>query len=255
MPRALPPVQKISQRLHVSADLSAGARIALDEKQAHYVRNVLRLEANAQLLLFNGRDGEWRGTITELDKKQALVTLDDQTRPQDEASDIWLLVAPVKRERLDYLAQKATEMGVGKLLPVITRRTQGQKGGNKLKLERLRANAVEAAEQCNILSVPEIAEARKLEVALADFPADRTVIFCDEEAAAGDPLAALDALRGRKLALLIGPEGGFDEAERALLAPRENTLSLSLGPRILRTDTAVVAALALVQARLGDWKP
>jgi len=253
MPRITPPVQKISQRLHVTQDLQADGAVTLDDKQAHYLRNVLRLEVGAQLFLFNGRDGEWRGRIAALGKKNAIIETEQQTRPQDTPSDIWLLVAPVKKDRLDYLAQKATEMGVGKLWPVNTARTQG----GQLKHERLQANAIEAAEQCNILCVPEIAEVTRLQDALADWPQDRALVFCDEAACVGDGLAALDDLKGRKLALLIGPEGGFDTAERAALAAHIEThagsLTLSLGPRILRTDTAVVAALALLQSRLGDW--
>ena len=250
MPRITPPVQKISQRLHVTQDLRVEEAVTLDDKQAHYLRNVLRLELGAQLLLFNGRDGEWRGRIAALGKKQVVIEPEEQTRPQDAPCDIWLLVAPVKKDRLDYLAQKATEMGVGKLWPVITARTQG----GQLKHERLQANAIEAAEQCNILSVPEIAEVTRLQDALADWPQDRVLVFCDEAAPAGEGLAALDDLRGRKLALLIGPEGGFDEAERAALNAHIPAFTLSLGPRILRTDTAVVAALALLQSRLGDWQ-
>jgi 16S rRNA (uracil1498-N3)-methyltransferase len=249
MPRSTSAVQKISQRLHVTQDLSAGKPLRLEDKQAHYLRNVVRLEAGASVLVFNGRDGEWRATIVELNKKHGLIEPLEQTRAQDTPSDIWLLVAPVKKDRLDYLAQKATEMGVGKLWPVITARTQG----GQLKPDRLQANAIEAAEQCNIMSVPEIAAATRLPDVLAGWPQDRALIFCDEEADSGAGLAALDGLKGQKLALLIGPEGGFDAAERASLAGRVDTISLSLGPRILRTDTAVVAALALIQAQLGDW--
>ena len=251
MPRSAPAVQKISQRLHVVQDLASGQTVSLDDKQAHYLKNVLRLDMGAQLLLFNGRDGEWRARVTEIGKKHVQLAVDEQTRAQDSGGDIWLLVAPVKRERLDYLAQKATEMGVGKLVPVITARTQG---GKAVKQDRLSANAVEAAEQCNIMRVPEIVAPINLAEALADLPSDRRLIFCDEEAVNGEGIPALDALHGDRLALLIGPEGGFDAAERAMLRARDGVVSLSLGPRILRTDTAVVAALALIQSRLGDWR-
>lgn len=250
MPRITPPVQKIAQRLHVTQDLSAEAAIVLQDKQAHYLRNVLRLEVGAHLALFNGRDGEWRAEIEAINKKQAVLRLLAHIRPQPAQNDIWLLVAPVKRERLDYLAQKATEMGAGRLLPVITARTQG---GKAVKHEKLVANVIEAAEQCNILSVPDVETPRRLDELLHDWPTDRTLIFCDEEADNGAGLAALEAAKDKKLALLIGPEGGFDEAERTALSARDNLIRISLGPRILRTDTAVVAALALVQSRIGDW--
>lgn len=237
------------QRLHVAADLAAGSMLELETKQAHYIRNVLRLQAGAPLLVFNGRDGEWRGVLETVGKKRVALRLDTQARPQDTKPDIWLLVAPVKKDRLDYLAQKATEMGVGRLLPVITARTQG---GRHISVEKLRANVIEAAEQCNIMTLPDVADPRRLADVLADMPDDRRIIFCDELAGA-DAQFDVAALKGQKLALLIGPEGGFDDAERAGLQARENVYSLTLGPRILRTDTAVVAALARVQAQLGDW--
>ena len=251
MPRRALPVHRKSQRLHVTQDLTVGQPLLLVDKQAHYLRNVLRLEAGAQLLFFNGRDGEWLGRINNIGKKQVTIELVEQTRAQDAGGDIWLLVAPVKKDRLDYLAQKATEMGVGKLLPVITARTQG---GKAVKYDKLVANAIEAAEQCGILTVPEISELVNLADILADWQQDRTLIFCDEEAEAGQGLAALDTLKGKKLAVLIGPEGGFNAAERAMLKARADTHALSLGPRILRTDTAVVAVLTLIQASLGDWQ-
>ena len=237
------------QRLHVAADLAAGSMLELETKQAHYIRNVLRLQAGAPLLVFNGRDGEWRGVLETVGKKRVALRLDTQARPQDTKPDIWLLVAPVKKNRLDYLAQKATEMGVGRLLPVITARTQG---GRHISVEKLRANVIEAAEQCNIMTLPDVADPQRLTDVLADMPDDRRIIFCDELAGA-DAQLDVAALKGQKLALLIGPEGGFDDAERAGLQARENVYSLTLGPRILRTDTAVVAALARVQAQLGDW--
>ena len=261
MPRSAERVQKIAQRLHVTQPLAADAALAVSEKQAHYLRNVLRLPVGAQLLLFNGRDGEWRGEIADLGKKRGIINLLEQTRKQPPAPDIWLLVAPVKKERWDYLAQKATEMGVGHLLPVITARTQGGPAMAKaVKQERMIANTIEAAEQCNILTVPQVSAVQPLTDVLADWPQDRRLIFCDEEVETGAGLDALDALgtvdaaSAEKLALLIGPEGGFDAAERSVLAAQENAIRLSLGPRILRTDTAVVAALAVLQSRIGDWR-
>jgi 16S rRNA (uracil1498-N3)-methyltransferase len=238
------------QRLYVEADLSAGGTVALPDKQAHYLRNVLRLDADAEILLFNGRDGEWQGALQTVSKKAVIVRLERQTRAQETAGDIWLLVAPVKKDRLDYLAQKATEMGAAHLMPVLTKRTQGKNG---VKPDKLRANVIEAAEQCNIICVPHVHEVEKLTDVLAAWPSDRTLIFCDETAPSGTGAGEWEALAGAKLAVLIGPEGGFDAAERAALMARPEVVSLSLGPRILRTDTAVVAALALVQAKLGDW--
>lgn len=238
------------QRLYVEADLSGEGVVVLADKQAHYLRNVLRLDVGAEILMFNGRDGEWQGVLEAVSKKAVTVRLTTQTRVQETAGDIWLLVAPVKKDRLDYLAQKATEMGAAQLLPVLTKRTQGKNG---VKPDKLRANVIEAAEQCNIISVTHVHDPQKLSDVLADWPSDRKLIFCDETAPSGTGAAELEALAGQKLALLIGPEGGFDAAERAALLARADTLPLSLGPRILRTDTAVVAALALVQAKLGDW--
>lgn len=240
------------QRLHVEVDLQADAAIEMAPKQAHYVRNVLRLEAGAELWLFNGRDGEWRATLEVVSKKLVVARAVEQLRQQDTPSDIWLLVAPVKKQRLDYLAQKATEMGAGKLVPIITKRTQG----GRVNLEKLVANTIEAAEQCNIMSLPEVADPIRLDVLLADWAnqgAARHIVFCDEAADSGTGASELAALKGKKLALLIGPEGGFDEGERADLLARADSLPISLGPRILRTDTAVVAALALLQSQLGDW--
>ena len=236
------------QRLYVEADLSAGAVLAVADQQAHYLRNVLRLEPGAALLVFNGRHGEWLARIATLDKKSVTLAVESATRAQDTPDDIWLLVAPVKKNRLDYLAQKATEMGATRLVPVITQRTQGKKGG--VKLDKLRANAIEAAEQCNILSLPEIAEVEKLSVLLADWPDDRKLVFCDEMAASGTGIDQMEMLKGSKLAVLIGPEGGFEDAERDAIMALPQTVGLSLGPRILRSDTAVVAALAVLQNAL-----
>ncbi len=246
MPR---PNQSV-QRLYCETDLTAQALISLGESQAHYLRSVVRMSIGDAVLVFNGRDGEWLAEITELGKKRAALVLQNQTRPQDEAGDIMLLLAPIKRDRLDYLAQKATEMGASHLLPVITKRTQN----SKLNIERLQANAIEAAEQCNLLHVPQIEAPRRLDQILADWPSDRSIIFCDEHADLEQGLSDLQHLKGQKIAILIGPEGGFDEAERAGLLARKDTVAVSLGPRILRADTALVAALALVQSQIGDWR-
>ena len=244
-----------SQRLFVEDDLGAGRVVAATPEQTNYLCNVLRLKEGDQVLLFNGRDGEWLADLGARSKRSVALTLVRLTRAQEGGPDIDYLFAPLKRGRLDYVVQKATEMGVARLRPVITRRTNAE----RVNIERLAANAIEAAEQCGILRVPEVREPEKLPRLVAGWPADRTLIFCDEDAEVTDPLAALGALATpagapRPLALLIGPEGGFDPEERAHLAALPGVVRLSLGPRILRADTAGVAALALVNARLGDWR-
>ena len=239
-------------RLFVERDLAAGSEIELSEAQAHQLRHVLRRGEGSPLLLFNGRDGEWRAAFEPAGKRGAIVALQDQTRVQDRATNLHYLFAPLKRSRLDYAVQKAVEMGAARLKPVITRYTQIE----RVKTDRMRANAIEAAEQCSILAIPAIDEPVALDRALAALEGERTLVFCDEDAPTTDPLAALTPLRGRDsipLAVLIGPEGGFAPEERVMLLQRPNTVRLALGPRILRADTAAVAALALVQATLGDW--
>jgi 16S rRNA (uracil1498-N3)-methyltransferase len=239
-----------AQRLYVEADLAAGAAVACTAEQANYLRNVLRLKPGEPILLFNGRDGEWRAALAEAGKRGAALLVDAQVRPQEVGPDIDYLFAPLKRARLDYMVQKATEMGVARLRPVLTRHTAPE----RVNLERMRANAIEAAEQCGILRVPQVHAPAKLERVVADWDAARTLIFCDEGNNANDPLATLARLRPGPLALLIGPEGGFAEAERELLSSKPFVARISLGPRILRADTAAVAALALLNAALGDWR-
>jgi 16S rRNA (uracil1498-N3)-methyltransferase len=241
-----------SPRLFIDAPLYDGARLALGAEQANYLLNVLRLRDGARVLVFNGRDGEFVTSLAAASRKSATLAVGARLRPQESGPDLDYLFAPLKHARLDYMAQKAVEMGARRLRPVMTRRTQV----SRVNLERLRANAIEAAEQCGVISIPDIESDTPLERALADWPNDRLLIFCDEEAPLADPIAALSgaAERSRALALLIGPEGGFDETERAALLRLPNVLRLSLGPRILRADTAAVAALALIQARLGDWR-
>jgi 16S rRNA (uracil1498-N3)-methyltransferase len=239
-----------SARLCVDDALKAGASITLEANASNYVRNVLRLQEGSRLLVFNGRDGEWLAEITTAGKKCTVLLLVEQTRPQHGLPDIWYLFAPLKHARLDYMVQKAVEMGASLLQPVITRRTQAA----RVNTDRMRANAVEAAEQCGILALAEVENPRKLADVLAGWSEERVLVFCDEDAELGDSLRQLDACRGKPLAVLIGPEGGFDPAERALLLEQCFTLRLSLGPRILRADTAAVAALTVVQAVCGDWK-
>lgn len=244
-------------RLHVEVELSEGAEIGLDRDRSHYLLNVLRMGVGGHVLFFNGRDGEWAAEITQASKKACGLIVLRQTRPHEPLPDIWLLFAPVKKARLDFIAQKATEMGAGVIQPVITRRTIV----SRVKDARLQANVIEAAEQCGLVAVPEVREAEKLDALLdrwGEQAQGRRILFCDEAAAPGGALSIFAALakadgRGRPYALLIGPEGGFDEAERARLHAREDTVALSLGPRIMRADTAAIAALAVVQLMLGDW--
>lgn len=244
-----PPAGRTSRRLFVSDPLAAGTTIALSREQGHYLTAVLRLGPGAPVLVFNGRDGEFEAQIAEAGRKSVVLTVLGQRRAQPPPGDVWLLFAPLKAARLDYMAQKAVEMGAARIQPVITRRTIV----SRLNTARLRANAIEAAEQCGVLFLPEIAEELPLLRAVDELPGARTLILADEEAPVRDPVAALSALpRGAPVALLIGPEGGFDEAERTALLGRGNVLRLSLGPRVLRADTAAVAALALVQAVVGD---
>ncbi len=232
--------------------MRAAARLGLDRDQSNYLLNVLRLADGDRILVFNGRDGEWLAGLRLVSKKSAELELLEAARPQETGPDLHYLFAPLKHARLDYMVQKAAECGVSRLFPVLTRRTQN----TRVNLERMRANAIEAAEQCGILTVPDVDEPRKLETVLTGWPADRLLIVPDEDAPVQDPLAALAAARDRagRMAVLIGPEGGFDQAERKMFRAVPNVLILSLGPRILRADTAAVAALSLVQAALGDWR-
>ena len=239
-----------AHRLFVDSELAPGTVVACRLEQANYLRAVLRLGAGDQILIFNGRDGEWRARIGDARKSVTTLTAEAQVRPQQGGPDIDYLFAPLKRARLDYMVQKATEMGVARLRPIFTRRTTP----DRINAQRMRANAVEAAEQCGILRVPEVLEAQTLTSALAHWEQRRRLIFCDEDSDQPDPLAVLGALERGPLALLIGPEGGFDDAERELITSQVFAVRISLGPRILRADTAAVAALALLHATLGDWR-
>ncbi len=243
-------------RLHVDAALAADAVLPLDHSQQSYLCTVLRLSEGGAVHVFNGRDGEWRAVLVPAAaRKRMALRVTERTRPQTAAGDLHYLFAPLKHARLDYMVQKAVEMGASRLLPVLTRRTQAA----RVNGERMRANAIEAAEQCGILHVPDIATPIPLERALTAWPAERALVFCDEDAVHGDALAPLRAVASQAgacpLAVLIGPEGGFDPAERAAILAVPSVVRISLGPRILRADTAAVAALALVQAVVGDWRP
>jgi len=241
-------------RVFVESALTAGAAVPLDHSQSNYLFNVLRLSPGDGVLAFNGRDGEWQAELERAGKKIAALRMTAPSRPQEQATDLHYFFAPLKHARLDYMVQKAVELGVSRLQPVTTRHTQM----SRVNLDRMRANAIEAAEQCGILTIPEIAAPLPLDRLLAATEADRLVIFCDEDAETRDPVAALSAFRKNgtvpPLAVLVGPEGGFAEEERTLLLRRDNVLRLALGPRILRADTAAVAALAIVQTVLGDWR-
>jgi len=237
------------QRLFVPDGLAAGAAVEPSPAQSHYLNNVLRVAEGAELLLFNGRDGEWLARVGAKSKKSVRLDVVEQTRPQPPQSDLIYAFAPLKAGRLDYLVQKAVEMGAGVLQPVVTQHTQVGKPGT----DRIRANAIEAAEQCGVLAIPETREPVRLERLLAAWENDRRLIFCDEDASTNNPLPALRAIAEKKFGLLVGPEGGFSEDERRQLRARSFVTAIPLGPRILRADTAAVAALALIQATIGDW--
>jgi 16S rRNA (uracil1498-N3)-methyltransferase len=237
-------------RVYLDAPLAAGLAVSFDRGQANYLLNVLRLEDGDALLLFNGRDGEWQARLAATGKRALTGVVGVRLRRQPRPPDLHFLFAPLKHARLDYLVEKAVEMGASRLQPVITRHTQVA----RVNLDRMRANVIEATQQCGILSVPEVADPAAFNVAIGE--ADRLLVFCDEDAEVKDPVAALAAAAraGAPLAVLIGPEGGFAEEERDALHQRPNVVRIALGPRILRADTAAVAALALVQAVLGDWR-
>jgi 16S rRNA (uracil1498-N3)-methyltransferase len=239
-----------AQRLYVTDDLAGGATVALTREQANYLVNVLRLGDGAIVHVFNGRDGEWRARMVKRGRRDAALDVSQQTRAQIGGPDLHYLFAPLKRARLDYMVQKATEMGSARLQPVITQHTVAE----RVNLDRMRANVIEAAEQCGVLRVPDVAEPTPLKRALETWDTGRTLVFCDEDAPVQDPIEALREVKPGPLAVLIGPEGGFSEEERTLLCRHPHTVRLALGPRIMRADTAAVAALALANAVLGDWR-
>jgi 16S rRNA (uracil1498-N3)-methyltransferase len=242
-------------RLYLDHPLAAGARLALDGPQTNYLRNVLRLKPGDPVLAFNGRDGEWRTALADGGKRALVLAVEERSRPQTPALDLHYWFAPLKHARLDYMVQKAVEMGVSRLQPVITQHGQVA----RLNLERMRANTIEAVQQCGILTLPDIAPPLAFDRLIAERDPARLLVFCDEDAELKDPVAALAAARPAvgsgppALAVLVGPEGGFAAAERAALIRLPKVVRLALGPRILRADTAAVAALALVQSVLGDW--
>lgn len=239
-----------AQRLFVRDDLAPGAEFTPSAEALNYLINVLRMREGAAIHVFNGRDGEFRATLVDVSRRAATLRVAERLRVQSARADLDYCFAPLKQARLDYMAQKATEMGAGRLLPVITHRTQIR----RINTARLQSNVIEAAEQCGVLAVPDVAAAAELPDFLANFPARRLLVFCDEHADLANPV---DALAGRTagegISVLIGPEGGFDDAERTAIRRLPNVVCLSLGPRVLRADTAAVAALAIIQAAIGDW--
>ena len=240
------------QRLHLRAPLREGGDVELDREQANYLLNVLRLTDGDRLLVFNGIDGEWLAHVVPAGRRACRLAIVEKTREQTPPCDLDWLFAPLKHARLDYMVQKAVEMGAGRIRPVITRHTQV----SRVNLERMEANVVEAAEQCGVIAVPSVAEPVSLDHLLDTWhvhEAGRRILFCDEHEETTNPLALLSALARGPLAVLIGPEGGFSNEERAVLRSKAFVTPIPLGPRILRADTAAVAALAVVQMVLGDW--
>ncbi|MCA0301724.1 MAG: 16S rRNA (uracil(1498)-N(3))-methyltransferase [Proteobacteria bacterium] len=241
-------------RLFVASPLASGSEVALDEAQVHYLRSVMRRPDGASLLLFNGRDGEFRATLEGRGRKAAVAQVGERTREQHPEPDLWLCFAPIKRARIDYVAEKAAELGVAVLQPVLTHHT----AVDRVNVERLRAHALEASEQTERLSVPEVREPVAFDRLMQDWPDGRRLLVCDETGG-GPPVAealgGLDAAaRAAPWAILIGPEGGFDAAELSRLRRISDVMAVGLGPRILRADTAAVAALACWQALVGDWQ-
>ena len=240
-------MEKAKIRLYVDQALGAGQPVALNADQANYLFNVMRLARGAPLLLFNGRNGEWRATVAEPGKRGGILLCDAQTAPLRLPPDLWLLFAPIKKARTDFIVEKAVELGAARIVPVQTRHTNSE----RIRQDRLRAHAIEAAEQCGATFVPDVADLMPLDRLLTTFPADRKLLWCDEAMVGQAP--ALSGPRGDKWAILIGPEGGFSPDEQTRLRALPQVVPLSLGPRILRADTAAVAALTLWQASLGDW--
>ncbi len=239
---------KTTPRLFCAQSLGNAREIVLEPEQAHYLGSVLRLAPGDVVSLFNGLDGEFLAHIAEAAKKKMILRVERLTSAVTPPPDIDYLFAPLKHARLDYLVQKATELGARRLRPVITARTIAE----RVNLERMKANVIEAAEQCNLVFVPEVLEPVSLNAALREWDAGRALIYCDETASKGNAVAALSKLK-TPAAILVGPEGGFTIEERAMLKALPYVTAISLGPRIMRADTAAVAVMALAQAVLGDW--
>ncbi|WP_338549175.1 16S rRNA (uracil(1498)-N(3))-methyltransferase [Roseovarius phycicola] len=239
-------------RLYVDQPLGQGQSVPLGGDQAHYLFSVMRLGLGDVVLVFDGHSGEWRATVAEAGKKRGILTVEEQTRPQQNPPDLWLLFAPIKKARTDFIVEKAAEMGAARICPVQTEFTNSE----RIRQDRLQAHAVEAAEQCGGTYVPEVTALQRLDALLNTWPDDRQILFCDE-ALAGPSLALISLAKNDSSgpwAILIGPEGGFSDAERQRLAALPQAHAISLGPRILRADTAAVAALTLWQQTFGDWR-
>ena len=234
-------------RLFVDQSLALGQPVAVGEAQANYLFNVMRLAAGAGVALFNNRDGEWFATVAEAGKRRGVLLCQRQTAPLRLPPDLWLLFAPIRKERTQFIVEKAVELGVARVVPVQTARTKAE----RVRQDKLQAHAMEAAEQCGATFMPEVAGLTQLDRLLAKWPADRRLLWCDE-ALAGQA-TPLSGPKGQPWAILIGPEGGFSDGEQQRLRALPQVTPLSLGPRILRADTAAVAALTLWQAALGDW--
>jgi 16S rRNA (uracil1498-N3)-methyltransferase len=234
-------------RLYVDQPLGAGQAVAVNADQANYLFNVMRLGKGAPVALFNGRDGEWLALVEQAGKRGGILICDRQTAPLRLPPDLWLIFAPIKKARTDFIVEKAVELGAARILPVQTRHTNSE----RIRQDRLQAHALEAAEQCGATFVPVVADLVSLDRLLASFPTDRKLLWCDEAMVGQAP--ALSGARGQAWAILIGPEGGFSADEQARLRALPQVVPLALGPRILRADTAAVAALTLWQAALGDW--
>lgn len=249
----MPREYKSFPRVFTDRALAAGAPVSLDADQSNHLVNVLRLAEGDTAILFNGRDGAWLARVTKAGKRGATLDVVVQTAHQTPPSDLWFGFAPLKTGRLDYVVQKATEMGAGVIQPVITEYTQVR----KLRPDKLAAYALEAAQQCEVLSLPRVASEIALRALIGDWRQAqglRRLLLADEAAPGASPVDQITWLMGLPVGILVGPEGGFSDAERALLLEQEFVVPISLGPRILRADTAAVAALALVQAIIGDWR-
>ena len=234
-------------RLFVDHTLGEAQSVPLNKDQAHYIFSVMRKSIGETILIFDGNNGEWEASIEEISKKSGVLLCIKQTKPQIMPPDLWLFFSPLKKVRTDFIVEKATELGVAKIIPVQTEHTNA----DRVNLSRLSAHAIEAAEQCGGTYIPKIEELQKINEVLENFPLDRRLLFCDEKLQASE--VNLENLKKGKWAILVGPEGGFSEIERNYLRGLKFTFSISLGPRILRADTAAVTAISLWQNYLGDW--